>query len=71
MAVGVRFHKWDEILAMKAPDAEMKTTVGFWHFARGMALAGKGNINEAEAEYRIVADAEKATPPDAIFQMPY
>ncbi|MBZ5616737.1 MAG: hypothetical protein LAO23_22255 [Acidobacteriia bacterium] len=70
MAVEVRFHKWDEILAMKAPDASMKTTAGFWHFARGMALAGKGNISEAEAEYKIVAEAEKATPPDAIFQMP-
>ena len=70
MAVNVRFHKWDAILAMKAPDAEMKTTVGFWHFARGMALAGKGRISEAEAEYKIVADAEKATPPDAIFVMP-
>jgi hypothetical protein len=70
MAVNVRFHKWDAILAMKPPDTEMKTTVGFWHFARGMALAGKGRISEAEAEYKIVADAEKATPPDAIFVMP-
>jgi tetratricopeptide (TPR) repeat protein len=70
MAVNVRFHKWDEILAIKAPDPEMKTTTGFWHFARGMALAGKGKISEAEAEYKIVAEAEKATPPDAIFQMP-
>jgi len=70
MAVNVRFHKWDEILAMKAPDASMKATTGFWHFARGMALAGKGRINEAEAEYKIVSDAERATPPDAVFQMP-
>jgi tetratricopeptide (TPR) repeat protein len=70
MAVDLRFHKWDAILAMKEPNPDMKTTVGFWHFARGMALAGKGNITAAEAEYKIVADAEKATPPDAIFQMP-
>jgi tetratricopeptide (TPR) repeat protein len=70
MAVNVRFHKWDAILAMKEPDAEMKAAVGFWHFARGMALAGKGRISEAEAEYKIVAEAEKATPPNAIFQMP-
>jgi tetratricopeptide (TPR) repeat protein len=70
MAVNVRFHKWDEILAMKAPDPEMKTTVGFWHFARGMALAGKGRTDEASVEYKIVANAEKATPPDVIFQMP-
>ena len=70
MAVDVRFHKWDAILAMKEPNAEMKTTVGFWHFARGMALAGKGKITEAEAEYKIVAEAGQATPPDVIFQMP-
>jgi tetratricopeptide (TPR) repeat protein len=70
MAVDVRFHKWDAILATKAPDSEMKATTGFWHFARGMALAGKGKIGEAEAEYKIVAEAEKATSPDAIFQMP-
>jgi tetratricopeptide (TPR) repeat protein len=70
MAVDVRFHKWDAILATKAPAAEMKATTGFWHFARGMALAGKGRTSEAEAEYKIVAEAEKATSPDAIFQMP-
>jgi len=70
MAVDVRFHKWDEILAMKAPDASLQAMTGFWHFARGMALAGKGKMTEAEAEYKIVAEAERATPPDLIFQMP-
>jgi tetratricopeptide (TPR) repeat protein len=70
MAVNIRFHKWDAILASKAPDPEMKTTTVFWHFARGMAFAGKGKISEAEAEYKIVSEAEKATPPDVIFQMP-
>jgi tetratricopeptide (TPR) repeat protein len=70
MAVDVRFHKWDEILALKEPAPEMKAVVGFWHFSRGMALAGKGKISDAEVEYKIVSEAEKATPPDAIFQMP-
>jgi tetratricopeptide (TPR) repeat protein len=70
MAVEVRFHRWDDILAMKQPDPEMKTTTVFWHFARGMALAGKGNVQEAETEYKIVSDAEAATPPDAVFAMP-
>jgi tetratricopeptide (TPR) repeat protein len=70
MAVGIRFHKWDDILASKAPDPEMKTATVFWHFARGMALAGKGKISEAEAEYKVVSEAEKATPDDVIFQMP-
>jgi tetratricopeptide (TPR) repeat protein len=70
MAVDVRFHKWEAILERKEPSAEMKVTVGFWHFARGMALAGQGKVREAEAEYKIVSEAEKSTPPDAIFQMP-
>ncbi len=70
MAVNLRFHRWDDILAMKQPDPDMKATTGFWHFGRGMALAGKGRVEEAEAEYKIVSDAEAATPADAIFAMP-
>ncbi len=35
-----------------------------------MALAGKGKPDEAEAEYKIVADAEKNTPEDVVFAMP-
>src|SRR5579862_5266118 len=57
MAVDIRFHRWDDILAMKQPDPDMKITTVFWHFARGMAYAGKGKVDEAEAEYKIVADA--------------
>ena len=70
VAVEIRFHKWDQILAMPKPDPAMKTTTVFWHFGRGMALAGTGKISEAEAEYKVVADAEAATPPDVIFNMP-
>ena len=68
--VEVRFHKWDQILNAPAPDASMKTTAIFWHFARGMALASKGKVPEAEAEHKIVTTAEEQTPPDQIFAMP-
>jgi tetratricopeptide (TPR) repeat protein len=70
VAVEVRFHHWNEILKMPQPDATMKTATVFWHFGRGLALAGTGKLTEAEAEYKIVSDAEAATPPDVIFQMP-
>jgi len=70
VAVEIRFHHWNEILKMPQPDAAMKTATVFWHFARGLALAGTGKMTEAEAEYKIVSDAEDATPPDVIFQMP-
>ncbi len=70
MAVDVRFHQWNDILAVPRPDPELKITTGFWHFARGMALAGTGKLNEAEAEYKIVAEAEQNTPPDVVFAAP-
>jgi tetratricopeptide (TPR) repeat protein len=70
MAVELRFHHWNEILKMPAPDPAMKVTTGFWHFSRGMALAGTGKVSEAEAEYKIVSDAQAATPADEIFNAP-
>jgi tetratricopeptide (TPR) repeat protein len=70
MAVEIRFHHWNEILKMPQPDAAMKTATVFWHFGRGMAQAGTGKVADAEAEYKIVSEAEEATPPDVIFQMP-
>ena len=70
-AVNVRFHRWSDVLAAKAPDPNMKTETVFWHFARGMALADEGKVSEAEAEYKLVSDAEKATAPDVIFSMPF
>jgi len=70
LAVEIRFHHWNEILKMPAPDPALQATTIFWHFARGLALAGTGKLGEAEVEYKTVSDAQAATPPDAIFQMP-
>jgi tetratricopeptide (TPR) repeat protein len=70
LAVEVRFHKWNEILKASQPDPAMHTATVFWHFARGLALASMGKLEEAEAEYKFVAEAEEKTPPDATFQMP-
>ena len=70
LSVEIRFQKWDQILATAKPDPAMKITNVFWHFARGMALAAKGKLVDAEAEYNAVADAEAATPPDVVFNMP-
>jgi tetratricopeptide (TPR) repeat protein len=70
IAVDVRFRRWDDILKMPKPSPEMKTETVFWHFARGMALAAKGKPDEAQADYQVVADAEKNTPEDVVFAMP-
>ncbi|HKW33089.1 MAG TPA: hypothetical protein VJN92_08790 [Candidatus Acidoferrum sp.] len=70
LAVEVRFHKWNEILKTPEPDVSIQTANVFWHFARGLALAGTGDLDGAEAEHKIVTAAEEKTSPDAIFQMP-
>jgi len=70
IAVEIRFHKWDEILQLPQPDPAMKFTTFYGHFARGMALAAEGKAAEAEAEYRIVAETERQTSPDEIFDAP-
>jgi tetratricopeptide (TPR) repeat protein len=70
IAVEIRFHKWDKILQLPQPDPAMKAATFYWHFARGMALAGEGKTAEAEAEYKIVADTERQTSPDEIFDPP-
>jgi tetratricopeptide (TPR) repeat protein len=70
LAVEARFHKWNEILKTPQPDASMQAATVFWHFARGLALASTGKLEEAEEERTLVAEAEEKTSPDAIFQMP-
>jgi hypothetical protein len=70
LAVEVRFHKWNEILKAPQPDAATPAATVFWHFARGLALAATGKLEEAEAEHKLVAEAEEKTPADAVFQMP-
>jgi len=70
LAVEIRFHHWSEILKMPQPDPALQAATGFWHFARGLALAGTGKVSDAEGEYKIVSDAQAATPADQIFNAP-
>src|SRR5690242_9477092 len=57
--VMVRFRKWDEILKLPKPDAALPMSTGIWHYARGLALANRNKLNEAQAE---VAAIEKLAP---------
>ena len=63
----VRFHRWDDILALPAPSAGIAMTKAFWHFARGSAFAAKGQIVNAETERQIVVTVLKETPADLEF----
>jgi len=46
----VRFGAWDDILAAPEPDADLLYARGVWHYARGRAFAGKGDLAAAQAE---------------------
>jgi tetratricopeptide (TPR) repeat protein len=71
IAVQVRFHRWNDIVQMQQPDPSLKTVGSFWHFARGLAFAHTGKMDQAEAERKALADIEAGTPADAIFSMPF
>jgi len=46
----VQFAHWDEILAEPQPRADLGFSNAIWRYARGVALANKGDIKGAKAE---------------------
>jgi hypothetical protein len=55
-----RFGRWDEMLKEPAPAEKFLYPLGIWHYARGLAFVGKGQIEDADKELgelrRIAAD---------------
>jgi tetratricopeptide (TPR) repeat protein len=43
----VRFSRWDDILATTAPAADLPHAVAIWNYARGRALAARGDTAQA------------------------
>jgi tetratricopeptide (TPR) repeat protein len=61
-----RFHRWDDILKLPAPPAGRPFQAMMWHYARGMALAAKGNVAGAEKEHAALLESAKPVPPDMV-----
>jgi tetratricopeptide (TPR) repeat protein len=51
-----RFGHWDAMLAEPAPPASDRFVTGIWHYARGLALVAKGNLDAADAELQQVRE---------------
>jgi Flp pilus assembly protein TadD len=55
-----RFGRWDEMLKEPAPADKFLFPLGVWHYARGLAFLGKGQVEDATKELgelrRIAAD---------------
>ncbi len=52
-----RFSDWDGILATPAPSEDLPHARAMWHYARGRALAARGDTRQAEAELTRVRSA--------------
>ncbi len=69
MQVLLRFGKWNEVLALPAPDPAMHIMTAFHHFGRGVAQAALGATAEAERELAAYTAARKAIPAGAPFNL--
>lgn len=69
--VMVRFGMWDAILAEPEPAGRLLATRAVWRYARGVALAARGRLDEAGAELEAFRAARRAVPSSRLlFQNP-
>jgi tetratricopeptide (TPR) repeat protein len=67
LMVDLRFRRWDDILNASEPGPERKLQRAFRAYARAMALAAQGKVNEAAAERQQFESLRKALPADSQF----
>jgi tetratricopeptide (TPR) repeat protein len=63
--INVRFHRWDDVLKSPAPDRRLVINTSLWHFARAMANASTGKLDEAAKEHDAFMTAMKSLPAGA------
>ncbi|WP_273567609.1 tetratricopeptide repeat protein [Maribacter halichondriae] len=59
MLAYTRFGKWNEILTIPAPNAEIKHLTLMRHYARGIAFVRRGNAKEAQEELHAIEEIRK------------
>ncbi|EKF04658.1 tetratricopeptide repeat protein [Tolypothrix sp. PCC 7601] len=69
LLIQTRFSDWDNILKTPAPDDKLVTTKALWHFARGMANASTGKLEDAESDRAALLTAQKTMPATATIGM--
>jgi tetratricopeptide (TPR) repeat protein len=60
LQIMVRFHHWSDIMATPEPDASFAISSGAWHFARALAAANTGKLDQARAELAALRGASPA-----------
>ncbi len=67
LLLDAHFRRFAEVMKAPEPSEKIPTVRTIWHFARGVALAAKGDVNGAmEERSRLASDAEKI-PPEAVW----
>ena len=57
----VRFHRWDDVLAIAQPERRFKATLAFWHINRGLARAATGDVGAAQTELQAADEVLRST----------
>ena len=60
----VRFGEWEAILKEPQPQAQFQYATAIWHWARGLAFVGKGELRDADREAAVLAKIEREMPAD-------
>ena len=67
----VRFGRWEEILEQPEPADYLPMSRSIWHYARGLAYAATGRVDQAEAEQQSFEEARETVPETSyLFQNP-
>jgi tetratricopeptide (TPR) repeat protein len=62
----VRFGRWDDILKEPKPAEHLPMTRSIWHYARGVAFAATGKVDEAKHEQVKFLETKKQVPETSI-----
>jgi tetratricopeptide (TPR) repeat protein len=69
-AIAARCARWDDLLATTEPASQTNALKAYWLYSRGLALAARGKLDEAESLRKQLAAIESATSHDDIFMPP-
>jgi tetratricopeptide (TPR) repeat protein len=62
----VRFRKWDDVMKLPEPAADLLYARANWHYARGMAMAARGDVAAAQKELEAMRTLNAKLPEDFI-----
>lgn len=62
----IRFGRWEDILSERAPAEHLPMTTSIWRYARGIAFAATGKVEDAKLEQTAFLEAKQRVPESSI-----